>query len=93
MAANVRPTGERWVCYVQSRSRPKQWHRVDLEEYNGNGWCGCEAFEFNFWKALEAGAERNPELQCYHIEQAKLAYWHDWFDRLKAIAKMKKGQL
>lgn len=39
---------------------------VDLDEYRGNGWCGCWDFEFRRQPHLERGAVPGTE-RCKHI--------------------------
>lgn len=84
----VRPVvGERGRYWVRSRTDPGLEYLIDIEAYDGNGWCACQKFEFKMWPALEDGAERSERLQCQHIVAAKLYDWQLWFDTHKRIWK------
>lgn len=52
--------------WVQSRSNGGVPYLVDMDEYGGNGWCGCPGF-LHYIEALEQGAAPSPKLQCRHI--------------------------
>lgn len=67
---NVWPIeGEPRRFHVESDELGREPFLVDLDEYNGNGWCGCEDFEFRRQPLLERGAEPGTE-RCKHIECA-----------------------
>lgn len=56
---DVRPVADESLRYhVRSRSRPQDWHLVDLGEREGRGWCGCEAHQFK-------------GKTCHHISRAQ----------------------
>ncbi len=64
-----RPTrypGERSRWLVPSESQPAYPVLIDMDEYDGIGWCCCEDFQFRKQPELERG-ERRPELRCRHI--------------------------
>lgn len=63
--------GEPMRFMVASRREGVDPYLVDLEEFGGNGQCGCEHFQFRLQPILERGAKPSPELQCFHIEQAR----------------------
>lgn len=42
--------------HVRSRSRPDEWHLVDLTEYDGRGQCACETWRFKCLPLINAGA-------------------------------------
>ena len=68
---------EALVFYVGSRSNPGKEHKVDLEAYNGCGWCACGDFEHHLEKHLkEHGAKPSRHLQCWHIRQAMMELGH-----------------
>jgi hypothetical protein len=58
---HVIPIEGEWMrVFVQSRSRPKILHLVDVED----GDCGCEDAEFD-------GPRKRGEIECYHLTQAR----------------------
>jgi hypothetical protein len=59
----------RW--FVQSRSRERVEHLVDLEAYGGNGRCECEHFQFTLERKLKDGAKASDETRCHHIQEAR----------------------
>lgn len=63
--------GEPLRFFVASRRPGVEHYLVDLEEYNFNGWCPCEDFEFRMKPSLERGAAPAPTLRCWHIKQAR----------------------
>ena len=52
------------VCLELDRS-----YLVDLSEYSGNGFCGCEDFQFRCSPLLREG-ERSESTRCKHIRAA-----------------------
>lgn len=60
--------GRYWVA---SDSDPEHPHLVDLNEYGGNGWCGCLGF-LHYQPELEAGAAPDDGRRCRHIKAARL---------------------
>lgn len=58
---------------VESRSRVGVSHVVELDLYDGNGGCSCEAFGFNLGPMLKAGATdfEGDSLRCEHIKAAR----------------------
>ena len=82
-AAVIEPiTGEPLRFHVQSRTVENLKHLVDLEEYNFNGFCGCQDFDFR--KRMIAERRNGERARCWHIEQAR-----DFFinDILKKMAE------
>lgn len=63
--------GEPLRFNVRSASRPDIVHLVDLIEYNGNGACSCEEFEFRLAPRLKEGSQPNAVWECRHIRRAK----------------------
>jgi hypothetical protein len=61
---------ERGRYWVQSRTNGGIPYLVDLEEFNGNGWCGCKGF-LHYIESLELGAAPSPDLQCRHIKAVR----------------------
>ena len=47
---------------------------VDLEEFEFNGQCSCEDFDYRMRPQLEEGAKPNPALRCWHLEVARHFY-------------------
>ncbi len=62
----VRYQGERSRWLVPSASQPSYPVLVDMDEYDGIGFCACEDFTFRKQPFLERG-ERSPDLRCKHI--------------------------
>lgn len=53
--------------YLVESSRPGLELLVDMGEYDGNGWCGCEDFEFRCQPKLERGHNAPDQTRCRHI--------------------------
>jgi hypothetical protein len=81
--------GENLVYLVQSLSRLRIKHRVDLSLYGGQGGCGCERFEMKIGPALERGATPTPRLECRHIQMAKRHYY--WENILMDIDRIRSA--
>ena len=45
---------------------------VDLEEFGGNGQCGCPQFEFRLGKQLKEGKRIGQDTRCKHIRIARV---------------------
>ena len=82
--------GDRSRCFVHSRTEAGVKHLVDLEEFGGNGQCSCANFRFRCQPHLERGAPRSQRLQCWHIRQAKVAFYEYWLDLLLAAEKKQR---
>ena len=52
-ARPVRYPGERARWLVPSASKPEYPVLVDMDEYDGVGWCACEDFQFRKQPLLE----------------------------------------
>lgn len=73
-----RPTrypGERSRWLVPSASQPAYPVLVDMDEYDGVGFCGCEDFQFRHQPLLERGAAqvgalsgRKDLFRCKHLK-------------------------
>ncbi len=71
---SVFPIAGEGLCFtVRSRSRPRLEHRVELEAYDFNGSCGCEAFEFFLESKLKRGERDSTgdKYRCPHICAAR----------------------
>jgi hypothetical protein len=87
-AFKIRPFDSPFRQLVHSE-HTSRWFLVDLDENDGLGWCGCEAFEFN------------SEKRCSHIKAlrrhlAKLFCSNDikWgFVILNTIIERRKGKV
>ena len=66
----VRPLDPPTCWFVDSDSNPGLSHKVDLEEFEGNGGCDCEHFMFRFHPLLVRGTNTAP-LRCRHIKLAR----------------------
>ena len=44
---------------------------VDLDEYDGNGWCGCQDFAMRRMPRLERGIRNVAQCRCKHIRLAR----------------------
>lgn len=69
---------------VPSNSQPDAPCLVDMDEYDGIGWCACEDFQFRHQPLLEQG-KRSVELRCRHIRAVI-----DEIERLDDIGQWKK---
>jgi len=67
--------GSDWVEYL-----------VDLDEYDGNGWCGCQHFEFRLAPRLEEGERNHFSLRCKHIVDA-IAFWQSYVKHIQRQAR------
>lgn len=63
--------GEPLRYFVQSRSRTKIVHLVDLTGFDGNGECSCERFAFSMGPNLVKGITPGLRTECAHITLAK----------------------
>jgi len=59
--------------HVNVRGKPGHTYLVDLDEYRGNGWCGCQDFEFRRSPRLIRG--QTSRSRCKHIRHALAAEW------------------
>lgn len=63
-------------------------------EYNGNGACGCEDFDFRVRPQLEKGAAPGVTLECRHIHLARhysaVELWMTFAKRRKEAEKVRK---
>jgi len=69
--------GEWFRFFVRSNTKPRILHLVDLTEYDWNGACSCEDFEFHKRKDLEEGVrDENSRLsyQCKHMNRARFYF-------------------
>lgn len=68
----VKPITGEFGCYlVQSSSRLRLWHRVDMLENRGNGWCGCEHFGMRIQPLLDRGEKPALWLECRHLQAVR----------------------
>lgn len=64
---NYRETNERYIWEVQSRTRPKKWHRVDFAGFGGASQCSCEGWMFKASKNISRGLPWTTKLTtCEH---------------------------
>lgn len=49
-------------------------YKVDLDTYDGNGFCDCPHFKFKFAPLLDRGARPGDSTRCKHIRQAMLLF-------------------
>jgi hypothetical protein len=69
-------TGEPTRFFVASDSVAEP-HLVDLSEYQGNGACSCEQFQFRLQGTLDTGGRdwsEKQSLRCKHLRRAILTY-------------------
>lgn len=45
-------------------------HFVDMDEYDGVGWCSCASHQFRCQPLLDRG-DRSPKTICKHIERVR----------------------
>lgn len=61
--------------HVESRGKKTaEVYLVDLQEFDGNGQCGCENFQFRLNPKLDRGDLISADTRCHHIKAAR-----DWF--------------
>lgn len=64
--------GLRCVYRVRSRSKPGEYHLVDLLDNAGHGSCTCQAHLFRVWPKLKKGPKLGePGTACWHVAQAR----------------------
>jgi hypothetical protein len=56
--------------WIRSRTSPDP-HLVDLQEYNLNGFCSCQDFEFRRQPKLPADADNPDATRCRHIRAVR----------------------
>jgi predicted nucleic acid-binding Zn finger protein len=59
-----RIAGEPRRFYVSSAQGGELEYLVDLDEFAGNGWCSCKAFEFYHMPAM---GDRSGVSRCKHL--------------------------
>lgn len=72
----ISATNERMVYNVQSRSKPTEFHRVDLLAHLGRGECSCTDWQTRRWPIIK---KREPEVRygepgsslCRHVAAAR----------------------
>lgn len=63
-------------CLVRSAKNPKRVYLVDLDSWNGVGWCGCYQFAYRLQPQLQRlkPVERlasGDRYRCHHIVAAR----------------------
>jgi hypothetical protein len=82
LVPGVTPDDDLLVYWVESRTPGQEPHRVDLQRYNANGFCDCEAFRFKCAKYLVRRALPSIRLECWHIQQAKRYFTFECLNRI-----------
>jgi hypothetical protein len=70
LVPGVRPSEENLVFFVQSDSRPRIWHQVDLAAFSGFGGCQCEYFQFILQKLIKTKPPADWR-ECWHLAAAR----------------------
>lgn len=71
LAPGVRDTDDSLIVEVQSTSRPRVWHRVDLSAYSGFGHCMCEVFQLRLNGHVRQAPVPREAMECRHIRKAR----------------------
>lgn len=71
LVPGVRSTDDNLVLEVQSATRPRVWHRVDLAAFSGFGACSCQAYQFGIQKRVRKARIPLAVLECPHLPQAR----------------------
>lgn len=92
---HVEPIPGEFGCYwVQSSSRLNLRHRVDMLEYGGNGWCGCEHFAARVQPHLDRGEKPSVIWECRHLRAVRhwsaVELWSEIAKRLGANDEERK---
>jgi len=69
--------GEWFRLFVRSDTNPRIMHLVDLTEYEWNGACSCQDFQFHKQKHLEEGLRDDRftlTYQCKHMNRARFYF-------------------
>lgn len=74
-------------CLVRSAKNPKKVYLVDLESWNGIGWCGCYQFAYRLQphvKRLRPAERRasGDRFRCHHIIAARSARGEQLLDEI-----------
>lgn len=70
--ATVRPMpGEPTRFQVRSKSRPDEYHLVDIAEFNGSGRCSCIRWDTVCWPLIKTTGSLPPSKRCRHIRAAR----------------------
>lgn len=85
-------------CLVRSAKNPKRTYLVDLESYNGIGWCGCRDYETRRGpqiKGLTAKERRDAgdECRCKHLVMARRVRAEQLLDEIMKQRAAKVRQL
>lgn len=75
---------EKLTFEVDSRSEALP-RTVNLCDYNFNGSCDCEHFQFNCGPKLAAGWDPSENLRCYHIKRARRWLLEQYLPRIAEI--------
>jgi len=59
-----RISGEARRFYISLGGPGTTEYLVDLDEFNGNGWCSCKAFEFHHQAAMQ---DKTGISRCKHL--------------------------
>jgi hypothetical protein len=70
------------IYWVESRTPGQPERRVDLQKFCGAGHCSCEDFKFNKSKFLLKRAMPAPNLECWHIQQARRYFSFECLNRV-----------
>ena len=70
------------VYYVDSRTPGEAPWRVDLQRFNGAGFCDCPDFKYRKAKYLLRRAMPSESLECYHIKAAKRYFTFECLNRI-----------
>jgi hypothetical protein len=76
---------------VESHSRVKVEHLVELDAYGGNGRCACEHFQFRLEPQLRSGeVVPSNATRCHHIIEAR-DYFTDHVMELIKVQQKENG--
>ncbi len=62
--------GEPMRFWVRSRTVGEEPWLVDLDEYDGSGWCSCPHYTFRCLPELSRRIGKGPNKRCWHLDQA-----------------------
>lgn len=66
--------GEPTTFEVASKSKPGEWHRVDVKAHDGCGECACIRWSTVCWPLIRDTHRLPPSRRCRHLKAARELY-------------------
>lgn len=66
--------GEPTTFEVASKSKPGEWHKVELKAHDGAGECSCIGWSTVSWPLIRDTHRLPPSRRCRHLRAARELY-------------------